>query len=61
MTIANVLGMTGIVGIVAILVVGVLWLVLTIFILCIMEVRVSWRFWARLRSVLIVVRDRRGI
>ena len=38
MTIANVLDMSGLVGIAAIVVVGVMWLVLTIFILCVMEV-----------------------
>ena len=38
MTIANVFDMSGLVGIAAIVVVGVMWLVLTIFILCVMEV-----------------------
>lgn len=41
MTMENVLGMTGLVGLVAKLVVGVLWLVMTIGILCVMEVRAS--------------------
>lgn len=42
MTIANVLGMSGIIGIVALIVIGVMWFILTVFILCIMEVsRVS--------------------
>ena len=40
MTLASVLGMPGVVGIVAVVVVGVLWFILTVFILCIMEVRV---------------------
>ena len=44
MTIANVLDMSGLVGIAAIVVVGVMWLVLTIFILCVMEVGL-FRFW----------------
>ena len=39
MTLANVLGMEGLVGAIAIAVVGVLWLSMTIGILCIMEVR----------------------
>lgn len=38
MTIANVLEMTGVVGLVAKVVVGVLWLIMTIAILCVMEV-----------------------
>lgn len=38
MTLANVLGMSGALGIVALIVVGMMWFVLTIFILCIMEV-----------------------
>ncbi|KAI0818687.1 H+-ATPase subunit [Irpex lacteus] len=37
MTIANVLGMSGIIGIVALIVIGVMWFILTVFILCIME------------------------
>lgn len=41
MTLANVLGMEGLVGAIAIAVVGVLWLSMTIGILCIMEVRPS--------------------
>ena len=62
MTIANVLEMTGIVGIVAIVIVGVLWLILTIGILCVMEVR-ALLLAVRPRSELIavVVLDRRGI
>ncbi len=39
MTLAKVLGMGGVVGAIAISVVGVLWLSMTIAILCIMEVR----------------------
>lgn len=39
MTLEGVLGMTGIFGIIVILVMGVFWLVLTIAILCVMEVR----------------------
>ena len=62
MTIANVLEMTGIVGIVAIVIVGVLWLILTIGILCVMEVG-ALPLAVRPRSELIalVVLDRRGI
>lgn len=41
MTLENVLGMTGLIGLVAKLVVGVLWLVMTIGILCVMEVSAS--------------------
>ncbi|KAJ8463665.1 hypothetical protein ONZ51_g10112 [Trametes cubensis] len=37
MTLANVLGMSGLVGIIALVIVGVMWLVLTISILCVME------------------------
>ncbi|CAL1703326.1 unnamed protein product [Somion occarium] len=37
MTIGTVLGMEGIIGIVAVVIVGSLWLILTVFILCIME------------------------
>ncbi len=42
MTIANVLEMTGLIGLVAKAVVGVLWLTLTIGILCIMEVSLAF-------------------
>ena len=41
MTLAPVLGVGGVVGIVGLAVVGVLWFILTVFILCIMEVRGS--------------------
>jgi V-type H+-transporting ATPase subunit a len=40
MTLEKVSGMGGIVGVVAYLVIGVFWFSLTVFILCIMEVRV---------------------
>ena len=39
MTLGVVIGMEGIVGIIALVVVGVMWFILTVFILCIMEVR----------------------
>lgn len=39
MTIEVVLGVPGIVGIVGLVAVGVMWFILTVFILCIMEVR----------------------
>lgn len=39
MTLAKVLGMEGVIGVIAIAVVGVLWLSMTIAILCVMEVR----------------------
>jgi len=41
MTLAKVLGMGGIVGIIAIIMIGMFWFLATIFILCLMEVRVS--------------------
>lgn len=40
MTLDNVLGMGGVVGWIALIIVIVFWFVLTVFILCIMEVRV---------------------
>ena len=43
MTLAKVLGMGGIIGIVAVLIIVVFWFFLTIFILCVMEVRVMTR------------------
>ena len=43
MTIANVLEMTGLIGLVAKAVVGVLWLTMTIGILCVMEVSLDFR------------------
>ena len=43
MTIANVLEMTGLIGLVAKAVVGVLWLTMTIGILCVMEVSLDSR------------------
>ena len=45
MTLAPVLGLGGVVGIAALAVVGVLWFILTVFILCIMEVRRACRLW----------------
>ena len=39
MTLASVLGVGGIIGIVGLAAVGVMWFILTVFILCIMEVR----------------------
>lgn len=42
MTIENVLGMTGIVGVIATIFAFALWFVLTIAILCVMEVRTSF-------------------
>lgn len=39
MTLENVLGMSGITGIIALVLMGGVWLSLTVFILCIMEVR----------------------
>ena len=50
MTIENVLGMPGLVGIVAVAVIGSMWLMMTIFILCIMEV--SRPFVIRMGGVL---------
>jgi V-type H+-transporting ATPase subunit a len=41
MTLAPVLGVEGIVGIIGLIVVGLMWFILTVFILCIMEVRGS--------------------
>ncbi len=41
MTVENVLGMSGVIGIIAIVLVGAMWLQLTVFILCIMEVSVG--------------------
>jgi V-type H+-transporting ATPase subunit a len=38
MTIANVLGMSGIIGIVAVIAIGALWFIMTVAILCLMEV-----------------------
>lgn len=39
MTLENVLGMQGIFGVITILLTGVMWFVLTVAILCVMEVR----------------------
>lgn len=47
MTLANVLGMSGVVGIIALAFVGVMWLVLTISILCVMEVRLPNASWVK--------------
>ena len=44
MTIAGALGMDGVIGWIAIAVVGTLWFILTVFILCIMEV-CGFSFW----------------
>ena len=44
MTLGGVLGMSGILGIVAVVLVGAMWLGLTIGILCLMEVSVSYGF-----------------
>lgn len=44
MTIGGVLGMPGVLGVVAVLVIGSIWFVLTVGILCLMEVgRLSYR------------------
>lgn len=39
MTLAGVLGMPGLFGWIAVVLMGVFWFILTVFILCIMEVR----------------------
>lgn len=54
MTLANVLGMSGVVGIIALAFVGVMWLVLTISILCVMEVRLPCGSWV------VMIIDRAG-
>jgi vacuolar-type H+-ATPase subunit I/STV1 len=41
MTLAKVLGINGIFGIIALIIGGVFWFVLTVFILCVMEVRAA--------------------
>ena len=45
MTLEPVLGTPGVIGIVMTVVVGVLWFILTVFILCIMEVRLLLLNW----------------
>lgn len=57
MTLENVLGMSGALGIVALIIVGILWFVLTIFILCIMEVRSFRMLMVFSRVVLVLATD----
>lgn len=57
MTLENVLGMSGALGIVALIIVGIMWFVLTIFILCIMEVRSFRMLMAFSRVVLVLATD----
>jgi hypothetical protein len=54
MTLGNVLSMTGVVGIIAKIFVGVMWFSLTVFILCVMEVRGFVRFASGLALMLVV-------